>query len=73
MAIAILVGLTLLWLSGVIWYVHPYKAMSWFYHDILGWSKPDNSRYYDGCSVHSHCRFCGKEIMQDSQGNWFTF
>ena len=36
MAIAILVGLTLLWLSGVIWYVHPYKAMSWFYHDILG-------------------------------------
>ena len=73
MAIAILVGLTLLWLSGVIWYVHPYKAMSWFYHDILGWHKPDSSRYYDGCSAHSHCRFCGKEIIRDSQENWFTF
>nr|DAU60314.1 MAG TPA: 50S ribosomal subunit [Caudoviricetes sp.] len=73
MAVAVLVGLMLLWLSGVIWCVRPYKAMSWFYHDILGWHKTDSSRYYDGCSAHSHCRFCGKEIMQDGQGNWFTF
>ena len=26
-----------------------------------------------GCSMYSYCRFCHKEIMQDSQGNWFTF
>lgn len=25
----------------------------------------------DGFIVVSHCKFCDKEIMQDSQGNWF--
>ena len=44
-----------------------------FYHDILGWHMPDNSvnKTFDGCSVHSKCKHCGKDIMQDSQGNWF--
>ncbi len=26
---------------------------------------------FDGGSSHSECKKCGKEIMQDSQGNWF--
>lgn len=44
-----------------------------FYHDILGWHMPDRSvdKTFDGCSVHSKCKYCGKDIMQDSQGNWF--
>lgn len=42
-----------------------------FYHDILKWHKPNNIRSFDGCSCHSTCKYCGKEIMQDSQGNWF--
>lgn len=43
-----------------------------FYHDILGWHQPDNGpQSFDGCSVHATCKYCGKEIMQDSQGNWF--
>lgn len=43
-----------------------------FYHDILGWHRPDNSpQSFDGCSVHARCKYCGKDIMQDSQGNWF--
>lgn len=46
--------------------------LRFYYHDILGWHKPDKKPlYYDGCSVHATCKFCGKEIMQDSQGNWF--
>lgn len=41
-------------------------------HDHLGWHAPDDSpRRFDGCSIHSTCRFCGKDVMQDSQGNWF--
>ena len=41
-------------------------------HDILGWHKPDDSpKWSDGCSVHSKCKYCGEDIMQDSQGNWF--
>lgn len=59
------------WLLQVIWWIHPYKALNWLCHDLMGWHKPDNTYSFDGCSEHSHCRFCGKEIMQDSQGNWF--
>lgn len=43
-----------------------------FYHDILGWHTPDGStQYSDGCSQHARCKYCGRDIMQDSQGNWF--
>lgn len=61
------------WIGGIIYLIHPFKFLVWFYHDIMGWHKPNDSHFNDGCSMHSHCRFCHKEIMQDSQGNWFTF
>ena len=51
-----------------------YETFGWFkgfYHDILGWHKPTDEKEFDGCNTHSHCKYCGKEIMQDSQGNWF--
>lgn len=57
--------------SGLIWWVHPFKALTWFYHGILGWHKPDDKVSFNGCSFCSTCQFCGKRIMQDSQGNWF--
>jgi hypothetical protein len=45
----------------------------WFYHNIMGWHQPkdDENITFDGCSIHCVCKHCGKEIMQDSQGNWF--
>ena len=45
----------------------------WLLHDIMHWHLPDETNSFDGCSNHSYCKFCNKEIMQDSQGNWFTF
>ena len=51
-----------------------YEKFGWFkgfYHDVLGWHKPTDEREFDGCSLQSKCKYCGKEIMQDSQGNWF--
>lgn len=51
-----------------------YEKFGWFkrfYHDVLGWHKPTDEREFDGCSLNSRCKYCGKEIMQDSQGNWF--
>lgn len=43
----------------------------WF-HDVLHWHHPDDSpKWSDGCSVHSKCKWCGQDIMQDGQGNWF--
>ena len=45
----------------------------WLLHDIMHWHLPNETSSFDGCSNHSYCKFCNKEIMQDSQGNWFTF
>lgn len=42
------------------------------YHDILKWHEPDDSRgYFDGCNVHCRCKYCKKDIISDSQGNWY--
>jgi hypothetical protein len=46
-------------------------AFKFFYHDILGWHQPSATAWSDRCSFHSKCKYCGKEIMMDSQGNWF--
>lgn len=42
-------------------------------HDVLEWHEPDEKKSFDGCSFHSRCKWCGREILQDSQGNWFLF
>lgn len=64
--------LFLFWITGIAWFLgHPFKAGVWLLHDIMGWHYPDDSSSFDGCSVYSRCGYCKKEIMQDSQGNWF--
>ena len=40
-----------------------------FYHWHDG--KGAGKARFDGCSLHSTCSKCGKEVMQDGQGNWF--
>lgn len=49
------------------------RVSAFIFCKVLGWHKPyKNAPYwYDGCSVHSTCKRCGKEVMRDSQGNWF--
>ena len=44
-------------------------------HNLFGWhfASSELCFEYDGCSVHSKCEICKKEIMMDSQGNWFTY
>ena len=37
----------------------------------LGWHNPVGRVGFDGCSFTSRCRYCGKHILMDSQGNWF--
>ena len=39
-------------------------------HDILGWHDC-NATGFDGASATGICKYCGKECLQDSQGNWF--
>ena len=41
------------------------------YHDILGWHRPNEEIKAAGINFKSTCKHCSKEIIQDSQGNWF--
>ncbi len=44
-----------------------------FLCNTLGWHNGKGMPIieFDGCSFHSTCSRCGKEVMQDSQGGWF--
>ncbi len=40
--------------------------------NFLGWHNGKGAPMsFDGCSIHAKCTKCGKEVLQDSQGNWF--
>ena len=72
---AFIVILLTLWTWSVVAAVLYFKfgVLKFFYHDLLGWHMPDGSpKWSDGLSEHAICKHCGKEIMQDSQGNWFA-
>lgn len=68
----ILAILILCFFVGMLCY-HTFGLFKKLYHDILKWHEPSKviEQWSDGCSQHSICKYCGKEIMQDSQGNWF--
>lgn len=42
----------------------------WFC-EKMGWHLQPLSVGFDGCSLTGNCPRCGKEVLQDSQGNWF--
>ena len=47
------------------------KVRLWFCK-YLGWHNGrGGAMTHDGCSFHATCSICGKEVMMDSQGNWF--
>ena len=69
--ISIVIGTFLLALLTSCLYIK-FGWLAFWYHDVLGWHEPDDSpQWYDMCNHHARCKYCGKEIMQDSQGNWF--
>ena len=71
--ISIMIFLTVMWLLSIIWIVTPFRPFKRLCHDIFGWHEPseNGAKSFDGASFHAKCWFCDKEIMQDSQGNWF--
>ena len=69
---AIMIAYFIAWSMGIICIFSDGHIFGRLFHKTLGWHFPDdNPKAFDGLSVHARCRFCGKEIMQDSQGNWF--
>ena len=68
----IIIAIAIIVIGGIIYLISKGLIFNWFYHNILEWHLPDDKpQEFDGCSFHAHCKFCNKEIMQDSQGNWF--
>jgi len=37
----------------------------------FGWHGPTIYEFFDRCSVHARCKWCGYRGMIDSQGNLF--
>lgn len=38
----------------------------------LEYHRPTGKVGFDGCSLSCVCKKCGDELLQDSQGNWFS-
>ncbi len=63
---------SIVWMYAAAGLYFKFGFLKFFYHDLLGWHTPDDSpQWFDGCSDHAVCKYCGQEIMQDSQGNWY--
>ena len=59
---------------AIIWNTTKWRPCKWFCHDIIGWHTPkEESIEIDkyGFQYSATCKYCGKHIIQDSQGNWF--
>lgn len=41
--------------------------------DVFGWHMPGVVWEVAGSNVKSRCARCNRPVMQDSQGNWFTY
>lgn len=69
-AVSILGGVLALFLVLAILYL-TIGWNKWLFHNLLGWHKPIKEKTFKGINIISKCKYCGKEIAQDSQGNWF--
>ena len=69
--LAIVIGFAIAEIAAYVLY-EKFGLFRVYFHDALGWHTPDDSpQWSDGCSQHARCKHCGRDIMQDSQGNWF--
>ncbi len=72
MYIFLLVFLGSMLLSGFIFLAIDRVFKTHYSCDLYGWHNGQNGpAFFDGCSIHAKCNKCGKEVMQDGQGNWF--
>ena len=64
---------TIYMMCSYVYLISKGRTFTWLFHDVMGWHIPDDKepQEFDGCSVHTRCKFCGREIIRDSQGNWF--
>ena len=65
--IFIAILLTIMCVTGLLYIITKGALFKPFYHDVLEWHLPDLNK------TENICKFCGRKILQDSQGNWFSY
>ena len=48
------------------------KFLPRWFCDHFGWHIAPKEQNFDGCSFTGTCPRCGRKILQDGQGNWFS-
>lgn len=66
--IAIICGVILIGLWSIVFFN---RWLPRWFCDKMGWHLAPKLQGFDGCSLTGICPRCGKEILRDSQGNWF--
>lgn len=71
--LVLLISLFLLFnvILAFVWKCTAFRPFKHLCHDIYGWHEPADKVGFDGASFTAVCKYCGKPILQDSQGNWF--
>lgn len=49
-----------------------FKKIGLWFCRVLDSHKQPLEIGFDGCSMTGRCPRCGKRVLQDSQGNWFS-
>lgn len=72
MTTTLIVGFVIVFVvTAPFWFKH-FKWSHKFYHNAFGWHDGDLTPHtFDGASNASRCSYCGKRVLQDSQGGWF--
>lgn len=66
--VCILGFIGLLWIIGCLYTLTEGRIGKRIFHDMFDWHMPDKDTFDD---EEVKCKFCGKEIEQDEQGNWY--
>lgn len=75
--ITVFIPMVFITILSIIWSITSWRPCKKICHDNLGWHEPDtNTEHFKendplNVNLHATCKFCGKDIIQDSQGNWF--
>lgn len=51
------------------------RCTSWlpkWFCDHIGWHKTPLAQHFDGCSIGGKCPRCGRNVLADSNGDYFA-
>ena len=52
---------------------HRYGYGKRIYHNLLGWHLPVEQRQDWKGTLYSQCKYCSRDIFQDSRGTWTSY